>query len=75
MANDYDSNSGRWRTLRIWCWAIGLLAIAVLAVIIFVKIVWWLVWIGTATIVALIVWLWYIAWKFRRERKERKSNA
>lgn len=75
MANDYDSNSGRWRTLKAWCWIIGLLAVAVLAVILFVKIVWWLVWIGAAAVVAFIVWLCYAVWKSRRQVRVRKSDA
>lgn len=74
MANDFDSDSGNWRTLKIWCWIIGIIAIAVLAVIIFVKVVWWLVWIGAATVVALLIWLWYIVWKTGRRIKKREEG-
>ncbi len=72
MANNYESDSDL-RNLKLWCWVIGIIAIAVLSVIIFVKIVWWLVWIGAATVAVLLIWLWYIIWKTGRRIKDRDN--
>lgn len=73
MGNNYESDSD-WRALKIWCWVIGILAIAVLSIIIFVKIVWWLVWIGAATVIALLLGLWYLIWKASRRMKDQEDS-
>ncbi len=73
MGNNYESDSD-WRNLKILCWVIGILAIAVLAVIIFVKVVWWLAGIGAVTVVALLIWMWYLIWKAGQRIKQRDDE-
>ncbi len=60
--------------VKTWCWIIGITAIAILAVIIFCNIVYWLIWIGAATVLILFVFLVYYANKGARKTEEYEDS-
>lgn len=55
-----DSNA------KIWCWVLGIIAVAIIAIIIFCKVVYWLIWIGAVTVLVLIGFIIYYARKGAR---------
>lgn len=43
------------KNTKIWLWALGILAVAILAVVLFCHVVYWLMWIGLATVIVVII--------------------
>ena len=62
------------RPWKIWCWSRGIIALAVLSVVIFAKVIWWLAWIGAATVAIMFIWIAYNAWRIGNRMKERKDD-
>ncbi len=48
---------------KVWCWVLGILAVAILAIIVFCKVVYWLIWIGAFTVLVLLGFIIYYARK------------
>lgn len=55
MANNEIMTPENVAKIKAWCWVIGIIAVAILAVIIFCHVVYWLIWIGAATVVVLAI--------------------
>jgi len=61
--------------VKTWCWIIGITAIAILAVIVFCHIAYWLMWIGAASVLILFIFLVYYANKgARKMRNDTKKD-
>lgn len=54
-------------TAKTWCWVLGIIAVAIISVIIFCKVVYWLIWIGAVTVLVLIGFMIYYARKGARK--------
>ena len=55
MANNEIMTPENVAKIKAWGWVIGIIAAAILAVIIFCHVVYWLIWIGAATVVVLAI--------------------
>lgn len=57
-------------SIKAWCWVLGILAVAILSVIIFCHVVYWLMWIGAATVLIIIIALFVMGAKVANRVKQ-----
>lgn len=53
--NTQTSPGRRTSKFKLWCWVLGIIAVSVLAVIVFCHVVYWLIWIGAITVIAIVI--------------------